>query len=115
MPLMFSGRSIIVLSMRRSSPVVPDGTSRPAFAHAALALRGLGASRSDEHVILTLGEHDFVNDREMMFEQYPYHIGIRAIGARNEDDRTAWRDRLVNQLYKKLKDKNRYRLLLVED
>src|SRR5437588_381969 len=70
---------------------------------------------SDEHAILTLGRHDFVNDRDMPFGQYPYHIGIRAVGAQNEDERTAWRDALANQIFKRLKATKRYRLLLVED
>lgn len=64
---------------------------------------------------LTLGEHDFENDRDMNFEQYRYHLSVIALNLDTEAVRKKWRDDLASFVFQKLKATQKYRLMLVED
>lgn len=66
-------------------------------------------------ISLTLGEHDFENDRDMNFEQYRYHLSVRALNLDTEAVRKKWRDDLASFVFQKLKATQKYRLMLVED
>jgi hypothetical protein len=66
-------------------------------------------------ISLTLGEHDFENDRDMNFEQYRYHLSVRALNLDTEAVRKKWRDEFASFVFQKLKATQKYRLMLVED
>lgn len=66
-------------------------------------------------ITLTVGKHDFENDKEINFEEYPYNLSIRALNISNELDRKKWRDEFAIYVLHKLKTTERYRLMLVED
>jgi hypothetical protein len=65
---------------------------------------------SSSDLALDLGTHDFENDRDMLFEEYPYVITVRKIG-RNADFQAA----AARRVFDTLKAIGRYRLLLVSD
>ena len=66
-------------------------------------------------ITLTVGKHDFENDRDIKFEEYPYNLSIRALNISNELDRKKWRDDFASYVFQKLKATERYRLMLVDD
>ena len=66
-------------------------------------------------ITLTVGKHDFENDKELNFEEYPYNLSIRALNISNELDRKKWRDEFASYVLNKLKITERYRLMLVDD
>ncbi|MEG4818292.1 hypothetical protein [Microcoleus sp. K5-D4] len=66
-------------------------------------------------ISLTLGKHDFENDRDIKFEEYPYNLSIRALKISNELDRKKWRYEFASYVLHKLKTTERYRLMLVDD
>ena len=66
-------------------------------------------------ISLTLGKHDFENDRNIKFEEYPYNLSIRALNISNELERQKWCDDLASYVFQKLKATERYRLMLVDD
>jgi hypothetical protein len=65
---------------------------------------------SSSDLSLDLGTHDFDNDRDMLFEEYPYVITVRKIG-HDADFQTA----AARRVFDALKATGRYRLLLVSD
>ncbi|MEG4334486.1 hypothetical protein QUB40_21470 [Microcoleus sp. AT9_A2] len=66
-------------------------------------------------ISLTVGKHDFENDKELNFEEYHYNLSIRAPNISNELDRKKWRDEFASYVFQKLKATERYRLMLVDD
>ncbi|MEZ2230204.1 MAG: hypothetical protein ACBR50_28495 [Microcoleus sp.] len=66
-------------------------------------------------ITLTVGNHDFENDRDIKFEEYPYNLSIRALNISNELDRQKWRDDFASYVFQKLKATERYHLMLVDD
>lgn len=66
-------------------------------------------------ITLTVGNHDFENDRDIKFEEYPYNLSIRALNISNELDRQKWRDDFASYVFQKLKATENYRLMLVDD
>ncbi|HBK96192.1 MAG TPA: hypothetical protein DD001_02110 [Microcoleaceae bacterium UBA10368] len=66
-------------------------------------------------ITLTVGKHDFENDKDINFEEYPYNLSIRALNISNEIDRKKWRDDFASYVFQKLKATERYRLMLVDD
>ena len=66
-------------------------------------------------ISLTLGKHDFENDRDIKFEEYPYNLSIRALNISNELERQKWCDDFASYVFQKLKATERYRLMLVDD
>ncbi|MEZ2279013.1 MAG: hypothetical protein ACBR12_19090 [Microcoleus sp.] len=66
-------------------------------------------------ITLTVGKHDFENDRDIKFEEYPYNLSIRALNISNELDRNKWRDEFASYVLHKLKATESYRLMLVDD
>ncbi|MCS6859876.1 MAG: hypothetical protein NZT92_06110 [Abditibacteriales bacterium] len=69
----------------------------------------------DDHIALTVGEHDFENDRDMNFRDYRYHLSIRALNIATEEERKTWREGFARFAFEKLKSTGKYGLLLVED
>lgn len=69
----------------------------------------------NERVILTLGEHSFENDRDMLFENYRYHLSIRALNIGTEDERVQSRIQFAIHVFYTLRVSERYSLLLVDD
>jgi hypothetical protein len=59
---------------------------------------------------LDLGTHDYENDRDMPFEDYPYVITVRRIG-QSRDSQEACARRVFDQL----ESTGRYRLMVVDD
>ncbi len=66
-------------------------------------------------ITLTVGKHDFENDRDIKFEEYPYNLSIRALNISNEFDRQKWCDDFASYVFQKLKTTESYRLMLVDD
>jgi len=66
-------------------------------------------------ITLTLGNHDFENDKDINFEEYPYNLSIRALKISNELERKKWRDDFASYVFQKLKATESYRLMLVDD
>jgi hypothetical protein len=66
-------------------------------------------------ITLTVGNHDFENDRDIKFEEYPYNLSIRALNISNELERKKWRDDFASYVFQKLKATERYHLMLVDD
>jgi hypothetical protein len=65
---------------------------------------------SSPGLALDLGTHDFDNDRDMLFEQYPYVITVRKVGRD-----PAFQEAAARRLFDALKATGRYRVLLVSD
>lgn len=61
-------------------------------------------------VALDLGGHDFDNDQDMAFEEFPYVITVRNIGGDAER-----RQHQARELFERLRGTGRYRLLLTAD
>jgi hypothetical protein len=66
-------------------------------------------------ITLTIGKHDFENDHDIKFEEYPYNLSIRALNISTEFDRQNWCDDFASYVFQKLKATERYRLMLVDD
>ncbi|MBC6423068.1 MAG: hypothetical protein GDA43_07785 [Hormoscilla sp. SP5CHS1] len=66
-------------------------------------------------ITLTLGEHEFENDRDMNFAEYRYHISVRAVKSKTETNRQYWRDEFARLVFQKLKASQKYPLMLVSD
>ena len=66
-------------------------------------------------ITLTVGKHDFENDQDINFEEYPYNLSIRSLNISNELDRQKWRNDFASYVFQKLKATERYRLMLVDD
>ncbi|MEG3896987.1 MULTISPECIES: hypothetical protein [unclassified Microcoleus] len=66
-------------------------------------------------ITLTVGKHDFENDRNIRFEEYPYNLSIRALNISNELERQKWCDDFASYVFQKLKATERYRFMLVDD
>ena len=66
-------------------------------------------------ITLTVGKHDFENDRDINFEEYPYNLSIRGLNISNELERKKWRDDFASYVLHKLKATERYHLMLVDD
>jgi len=69
----------------------------------------------DATTVLTLGTHDFENDRDMNFEDYRYDIELRALNLDTPEEREQRLADLVKVVYQKLKATQKYPLLLVDD
>ena len=67
------------------------------------------------HIIFTVGTHDLVNDREMNFEDYHYHLSVWAPNIGAEANPRKWRNEFAQFVFQKLKKSQRSRLMLVED
>ena len=69
----------------------------------------------DATTVLTLGTHDFENDREMNFEDYQYDIELRALNLGESEEREQRLADLVKFVYQTLKATQKYHLLLVDN
>ena len=70
---------------------------------------------SNSTITLTVGKHDFENDQDINFEEYPYNLSIRSRNISNEFERKKWCDDFASYVFQKLKSTERYRLMLVDD
>lgn len=62
----------------------------------------------------TLGHHDWVNDAELLFENYQYWIEVGGSAA-NGDERVRLSETYAQWVFEKLKTYGHYPLLLVQD
>jgi hypothetical protein len=69
----------------------------------------------DPQIVLSVGTHDFVNDRDMNFEDYHYDLSVRALNISAEANRKKWREKFAGTVFQKLKASRKYPLMLVED
>ncbi len=69
----------------------------------------------DKHIVLTVGTHEYENSRNMNFKDYRYDIEMRALNIQTEEKRKKWRDDFAHSVFKKLKETNNYRLMMVEN
>lgn len=65
---------------------------------------------TEDDVALDLGTHDFESDRDMAFDEFPYVITVRRIGTDVGSQQTRAR-----RVFDRLRDGNRYKLMLTED
>ncbi|HBW57162.1 MAG TPA: hypothetical protein DEF27_04910 [Oscillatoriales bacterium UBA8482] len=66
-------------------------------------------------ITLTIGKHDFENDQDIKFEEYPYNLSIRSLNISTEFYRQNWCNDFASYVFQKLKATERYRLMLVDD
>lgn len=64
---------------------------------------------------LTLGTHEFENDKNMNFEDYDYYISIRSLNIEMEEKREKWRNDFAQNIFNKLKETQKYQIMLVDD
>jgi hypothetical protein len=65
--------------------------------------------------VLTVGTHEFENSHNMNFQDYRYDIEVRALNIQTEEERKKWRDDFAHAVFKKLKETNSYRLMMIEN
>jgi hypothetical protein len=70
----------------------------------------------DPHVDVVVYENDFVNDKDVNFEDYQIVISVEAWRLRGSDeaDWTARREGFARMVYERLKETGRYGLMLVD-
>jgi hypothetical protein len=66
---------------------------------------------------VTLGEHEFINDRDLKFEDYRYDIQVRALRIKTDDPNEPLRrrDEFARSVFEKLKATRKYPLMLVDN
>jgi hypothetical protein len=69
----------------------------------------------DPRIVLTIGEHDLENDRDMNFADYRYDFSVRALNVKTEEERKQWREEFARAAFEKLKATRRYPLMMVEN
>lgn len=69
----------------------------------------------DAYVVVTVGEHDYEDDRNLTFRDYRFDIEVRALNIKTEAERKEWRDGRSYSLFERLKDTRQFSLLLVEN
>jgi hypothetical protein len=69
----------------------------------------------DQHIVLTVGTHEYENSHNMNFQDYHYDIEVRALNIQTEEERKKWRDDFAHSVFKKLKETNNYRLMMIEN
>lgn len=70
---------------------------------------------NNQKIEMTLGEHSFDNDKEMNFENYSYHISVRALNIGTGEDRMKWCNEFADFVFKQLKINQKNQLMLVDD
>ncbi len=70
---------------------------------------------ADDEVVITLGEHDYVNDQDLNFEDFRFYIGIRARSKDTEELRARHRKEWAARIFGALKHTGKYPLMLVQD
>jgi hypothetical protein len=58
----------------------------------------------DPRIVLTVGTHDFDNDRDMHFADYRYHVSVRALNISTEEERQRWRDAFARFVFQRLRE-----------
>ena len=69
----------------------------------------------DQHIVLTVGTHEYENSYNINFQDYPYDIEVRALNIQTEEERKKWRDDFARSVFKKLKETNSYHLMMIEN
>jgi len=69
----------------------------------------------NSQIDMTLGTHEFDNDRDMNFEDYNYDISVRALNLESEEKRKQWRERFAFEIFEKLKATDKYDLMMIEN
>ncbi len=69
----------------------------------------------NQHIVLTVGTHEYENSHNMSFQDYHYDIEVRALNIQTEEERKKWRDDFAYAVFKKLKNTNSYRLMMIEN
>ncbi|CBN59248.1 MULTISPECIES: hypothetical protein [Kamptonema] len=68
----------------------------------------------NQTIVVTLSNHDFEDDRDLRFSDYPYQISIRAINIPAEMERQKVCEDFTKMIWQQLKTQ-KYHLILVED
>lgn len=69
----------------------------------------------DDKTSIRIYKHEFDNDRDLLYEEYPYFIDVRAKRRKNWEEAEAWQKELGSQIFEALKKTGEYRLLMVWD
>jgi hypothetical protein len=67
------------------------------------------------HLVLTVGEHEFENDRDLNFEDYRYAISLRPIHYKTIAEWNQVRNDAAQRVFQALKATNKHCLMLVDD
>ncbi len=70
---------------------------------------------ADDKFSISVGEHDFENDREMKFENYRFHIKVTAVHAATESETRNRREHAAREIYAQLERTNRFELMMTRD
>ncbi|MDQ3249372.1 MAG: hypothetical protein M3Q45_09210 [Chloroflexota bacterium] len=70
---------------------------------------------SSPNLVLTVGQHEFENDRDIPFENYQYNIALWPINYATEAEWHKLRNDAAQRIFQQLKATHKYRLLLVDD
>lgn len=70
---------------------------------------------TDERAWVWAEEHEYTNDRDLLFEEYPYVIDIEAKRGQNWEEAVAWQNTLARQIFTVLRETEKCRLLMVWD
>src|SRR5437879_5303687 len=62
----------------------------------------------NSQVVLSIGSHEYENDRDMNFENFRYDIEVRALNINTEEERKKWREDFALLIFNKLKGTNKY-------
>ena len=54
----------------------------------------------DQHIVLTVGTHEYENSRNMNFQGYRYDMEVRALNVQTEEERKQWRLENLNQQHR---------------
>jgi len=69
----------------------------------------------DEHITLMVIAHEYENSQNIHFEDYRYDIEVRALNTQTEAECEKWRGDSARSIFQKLKELNKYPLMMVED
>ena len=69
----------------------------------------------DDHTLYSVGDHEYVNDNNVPFEDYQYDIEVQATNIIDADERKKHLEDAAYQLFNLLKQTKKYPLMLVDN
>jgi hypothetical protein len=69
----------------------------------------------DEHTQYVVGTQQYINDKDVHFEDYQYDIEVQAINIREADERTKHQEDAAYRVFNLLKQTKKYPLMLVDN
>jgi hypothetical protein len=69
----------------------------------------------DEHTLYLVGDHEYVNDRNIKFEDYQYDIEMITLNIRDVEERTKHLEDTAYRIFNLLKQTKKYPIMLVDN